>query len=57
MENKCDLCENEAMHIHSVCHITAPLRAEIEGNELRLYCYDCNRHVATFKCFTLAPKK
>ena len=50
MEKKCDLCNNPAMHLHSKCHITAPLRAEIEGNILTLFCYlpDCNRKIASF---------
>ena len=48
---KCDLCNEPALHIHSRCHITAPLRVEIEGNELKLYCYlpECNRHIATYR--------
>lgn len=50
-DKKCDLCDNPAMHIHAKCHITAPLRAEIDGTKLTLYCYvpECGRKVAQFE--------
>jgi hypothetical protein len=49
----CDLCGDVGiLHLHALCHPSAPLRAELDGpaGTLKLYCYDrdCNRLVATF---------
>lgn len=45
----CDLCGDNAapQHLHARCHLTAPLRAELEAGVLTLYCYHpaCNRVV------------
>lgn len=50
----CDLCGDNSqplLHLHASCHMTAPLRAELEDGVLTLYCYrpECNRVVAKFK--------
>lgn len=51
----CDLCGDNTppIHLHAKCHLTAPLRAEIDKGMLTLYCYlpECNRVVARFKIF------
>ena len=52
--NNCDLCNQESSvhHLRGRCHITAPLRAEIDSQGiLTLYCYvpECNRVVAQFR--------
>jgi hypothetical protein len=56
----CELCGNqpEILHLHARCHLTAPLRAELEDNTLSLFCYlpECNRKVASFK-LTTAPRQ
>lgn len=49
----CELCGDNKppFHIHAHCHLTAPLRAELENSVLTLFCYlpECNRVVARFK--------
>ena len=52
--SKCELCQDgkDAMlFLHAICHPTAPLRAQLDGTTLTLYCYvpTCNRLVATFE--------
>lgn len=48
----CGLCgdNSQPLHLHASCHMTAPLRAELENGVLTLFCYrpDCNRVVARF---------
>lgn len=47
----CDLCSNTGpLHLRGRCHPTAPLRAEMDGAMLTLWCYvpECNRVVAKF---------
>lgn len=60
----CDLCHDATsptatgpLHIHSKCHITAPLRAEFENGVLSLYCYvpECNRLVGKFVITAAMP--
>ena len=51
---KCDLCGDEGvMHLHSKCHLTAPLSAEYEKESgiltLRCYVPECRRIVAEIK--------
>ena len=49
----CDLCGDNVgpQHLHARCHLTAPLRAELEDGVLTLYCYvpTCNRVVARMR--------
>lgn len=48
----CDLCGDVGvLHLHSRCHPSAPLRVEIEGDRLSLFCYlpECGRLVASFR--------
>jgi hypothetical protein len=51
--NGCELCgdQPEILHLHARCHLTAPLRAELDGETLTLFCYlpECSRKVASFK--------
>jgi hypothetical protein len=53
LANGCELCgdQPEILHLHARCHLTAPLRAELEGDTITLFCYlpECNRKVAAFK--------
>lgn len=52
----CNLCgdNSQPLHLHAICHMTAPLRAELEDGVLTLYCYipECNRVVARFRLAT-----
>ncbi len=58
--NSCDLCNQQSsvLHVRGRCHITAPLRAELDCQQgiLTLYCYvpECNRVVARFLNCSLA---
>lgn len=51
----CDLCDGKEnhgpLHLHSRCHMTAPLQASMEHGVLTLRCYipECGRIVAKFK--------
>ncbi len=48
----CELCGDFPAHLRSVCHTSAPLRAEMhEGGILKLFCFlpECNRLVAEFQ--------
>lgn len=49
----CDLCgdQPEKLELRAKCHLTAPLRATIEGNKLTLNCYlpECDRVVAVLE--------
>lgn len=49
-EAGCEMCgdNTKPLHLHSRCHMTAPLMAVIEGDVLTLSCYvpDCKRLVA-----------
>lgn len=48
----CDLCGDNRgpFFLHAKCHLTAPLKAEIENGVLTLRCYipECARVVARF---------
>ncbi len=49
----CDLCGDNTgpLHLHAKCHMTAPLRAELDGGVLTLYCYvpTCDRVVTRMR--------
>lgn len=48
----CELCGDQGpLLLQSRCHMTAPLRVTLEGDEMIMNCYlpDCNREVARFK--------
>jgi hypothetical protein len=48
----CELCGDQGpLLLRARCHMTAPLRATLEGDELTLNCYipDCGKEVARFK--------
>jgi hypothetical protein len=51
IEQGCDLCGDQGpLLLRARCHLTAPLLATIEGDQLTLKCYlpECGRVVATF---------
>lgn len=49
----CELCEDNKgpFYVHAKCHLTAPLKACIEGGWVILKCYipECDREVWRFK--------
>ncbi len=49
----CELCGDNhgPLNLHSKCHLTAPLRAELEDGVLTLRCYvpTCNRVVVKMR--------
>jgi hypothetical protein len=48
----CELCSDQGpLHLHSRCHLTAPLAVELDGDTLIIRCYlpTCGREVARFK--------
>ena len=56
-EAKCDLCgDNSRVHLHSRCHMTAPLAADIAEGVLTLQCYvpECGRILGQFRVGEIA---
>lgn len=54
----CDLCGDAGtLHLHAICHMSAPLRAEIAGDVLTLRCYvpECDRVVARMVVAMMLP--
>lgn len=55
----CDLCgdQPEILHLHSACHMTAPLALTLDKDILEVRCYvpTCNRLVAKFRVSHLIP--
>ena len=49
----CSVCDDNTgpLHLHSQCHMTAPLRAELHRDLLYLFCYvpDCDRLISVMK--------
>lgn len=48
----CELCGDQGpLLLRARCHMTAPLRVELDGDTIILSCYlpDCGREVARFK--------
>jgi hypothetical protein len=51
IEAGCELCGDQGpLFLHPKCHLTAPLRAVLDGNVLTLRCYlpECDKDVARF---------
>ncbi len=55
----CDLCGDNTgpKHVRSRCHMTAPLRAELQDGVLTLFCYvpTCNRVVTRMRVTAIEP--
>jgi hypothetical protein len=55
---ECEMCGDQGpLLLHARCHMTAPLKAELDGDTLILRCYlpSCNREVTRFKIERTLP--